>query len=211
MSSPTPPVRSDARANRRRILAAADRVYAKEGVDVTLDRIAQAAGVGVGTVYRNFANKAELVDAVLHDRLDGMLDLADACAADDDARAGLFRFLRTVSGWIRESVAMGQLLDGRADHRSRLLEVRAEFTPWVEALITRAREAGQIRTDFSVQDLPMIFTMLSAVQERTKDVDAGQVDRYLDMLLDAIAMPEAASAHPPLSEEQLLQVLGSRR
>lgn len=210
MSSPTPPVRSDARANRRRILAAADRVYAQEGVDVTLDRIAQAAGVGVGTVYRNFANKAELVDAVLHDRLDGMLDLADACAADDDARAGLFRFLRTVSGWIRESVAMGQLLDGRADHRSRLLEARAEFAPWVEALITRAREAGQIRADFSVQDLPMIFTMLGAVQERTKDVDAGQVDRYLGMLLDAIAMPEAASAHPPLSEEQLLQVLGSR-
>lgn len=57
MSSPTSSSRSDARANRRKILAAADRVYAAEGVDVTLDRIAQEAGVGVGTVYRNFANK----------------------------------------------------------------------------------------------------------------------------------------------------------
>ncbi|MDN5573620.1 MAG: TetR/AcrR family transcriptional regulator [Micrococcales bacterium] len=208
MSSPTSGSRSDARANRRKILAAADRVYAAEGVDVTLDRIAQEAGVGVGTVYRNFANKGELIEAVLADRLDGMLSLARSCAEHDDAREGLFRFLRTVVGWISDSVAIGQLLDGRSEYQARLLRVRAQFIPLVEQLIIRAQRDGQIRADFSSADLPMFFTMLGAVQERAGSVDPKLVHRYADLLLDAIALPEATSTHPPLSEAQLVELLG---
>lgn len=210
MSSPTSGNRSDARANRSKILAAADRVYAAEGVEVTLDRIAQEAGVGVGTVYRNFANKAELIEAVLADRLDGLLSLARSCAEHDDARDGLFRFLRTVVGWISGSVAIGQLLDGRSEHQARLLRVRAQFIPLIEQLIIRAQRDGQIRADFSSADLPMFFTMLGAVQQRVGSVDPQLVHRYADLLLDAISLPEATSEHPPLSEAQLMMVLGQR-
>lgn len=210
MSSPTSGSRSDARANRSKILAAADRVYAVEGVDVTLDRIAQEAGVGVGTVYRNFANKAELIEAVLADRLDGMLSLARSCAEQDDARDGLFRFLRTVVGWISDSVAIGQLLDGRAEHQARLLSVRAQFIPLIEQLISRAQRDGRIRADFSVSDLPMFFTMLGAVQKRAGSEDPQLVHRYLDLLLDAVTATDAAPAHPGLDEAQLLRVLEAR-
>ncbi|MET8427602.1 helix-turn-helix domain-containing protein [Nocardia sp. NPDC004860] len=58
-------MRVDAVRNQARILSAADRLFAERGIDVTLDDVAHAAGVGVGTVYRRFANKSELVAEIL--------------------------------------------------------------------------------------------------------------------------------------------------
>lgn len=205
MTSTSSPRRSDALANRQKILAAAAVVYAEEGLDVTLDRIARAAGVGVGTVYRNYSNKSELIDAVLAERLEAILELARSCAAEEDPREGLFRFLRTVGGWIRDSTALGQLLKGRGESQDRMLAARAEFLPLLAELIERAQARKLIRADFSVLDLPMFFTMLGAVQERTGRVEPGQVDRYLQMLLDATADARAPSAHPPLTEAQFLE------
>lgn len=107
-------------------------------------------------------------------------------------------------------MAIGQLLGGRSEHQTRLLRVRAQFIPLIEQLIIRAQREGQIRADFSSADLPMFFTMLGAVQQRAGSVDSQLVHRYADLLLEAIALPEATSRHPPLSEAQLMMVLGQR-
>src|SRR5436189_117562 len=80
MSTPAPdatadrrPLRRDAERNRQRILQAAREVFAERGLGVTLDEIARHAGVGVGTVYRRFADKEALIDALFEDRI-GVLD-----------------------------------------------------------------------------------------------------------------------------------------
>lgn len=105
-------------------------------------------------------------------------------------------------------MAIGKLLDGRSEHQTRLLRVRAQFIPLIEQLIIRAQREGQIPADFSSADLPMFFTMLGAVQERAGSVDPKLVHRYAELLLDAISLPEATSEHPPLSEAQLVELLG---
>ena len=69
MSDPRQPLRSDAERNRQRILAAAAEVFAERGLDVSLDDIAAAAGVGVGTVYRRFPDKDALIDALFEEKI----------------------------------------------------------------------------------------------------------------------------------------------
>src|ERR1700734_2300067 len=78
------PLRRDAERNRQRILAAAAEVFTERGLDATLDEVARAAGVGIGTVYRRFADKEALIAALFRERVDNLVTVAeDACAAQD--------------------------------------------------------------------------------------------------------------------------------
>ena len=71
------PLRRDAERNRQRILAAAAEVLSERGLDATLDEVARAAGVGVGTVYRRFPDKESLIEELFRDRIDAMVRAAE--------------------------------------------------------------------------------------------------------------------------------------
>src|SRR3954447_1314094 len=90
------PLRRDAQRNRERILVAARELFAERGVDATLDDVALRAGVGVGTVYRRYANKDALLDELFEERIAELTALAEASLADGDAWQGLVRFLERV-------------------------------------------------------------------------------------------------------------------
>src|SRR5712691_4544222 len=87
------PLRADARRNRERVLDAARAAFAAQGLSVPLDEIARHAGVGPGTLYRHFPTKEALIEAVVHDRLQGLA--ADGAALLDapDPGAAFFAFL----------------------------------------------------------------------------------------------------------------------
>jgi AcrR family transcriptional regulator len=89
----TKPMRADAVRNRARVLEAADRVFALEGAAVSIDDVAREAGVGVGTIYRHFPTKEDLLQAVVISRVESLVDQARALAAADDATAAFFDFL----------------------------------------------------------------------------------------------------------------------
>src|SRR3954466_6318603 len=92
MAGTTPsarPLRADAERNRQRLIDAARELFAERGLDATLDDIAQRAGVGVGTAYRRFADKDELIDALFEQELAGIVEIADAAAAHEDPWEGL--------------------------------------------------------------------------------------------------------------------------
>src|ERR1700759_2379757 len=87
------PLRRDAERNRQRILAAAAEVFTERGLDATLDEVARAAGVGVGTVYRRFPDKETLVTELFRDRIDALVTVAEeACLAPDPWR-GLISYI----------------------------------------------------------------------------------------------------------------------
>src|ERR1700709_2237861 len=94
--TPERPLRKDAARNRERILAAAGEVFAERGLDVTLDDIAHHAGVGVGTVYRRFRDKEELIDALFDARMDAVVTAAQSALAADDPWLGLEGFFTTI-------------------------------------------------------------------------------------------------------------------
>src|SRR5947209_17258288 len=87
------PLRRDAARNRERLLAAASELFAERGLNVTLNDIAHHAGVGVGTAYRRFANKEEVIDALFEQRLESLAGVAHEALDDPDAWRGLVMFL----------------------------------------------------------------------------------------------------------------------
>src|SRR6201747_135225 len=94
MPAPTSrPLRKDAAENRERLLTAASELFAERGLNVTLNDIAHHAGVGVGTAYRRFANKEEVIDALFEQRLMEVASVAQESLDDPDAWRGLVSFL----------------------------------------------------------------------------------------------------------------------
>src|ERR1700709_1136769 len=86
MPAPTSrPLRKDAAENRERLLTAAAELFAERGLDVTLNDIAHHAGVGVGTAYRRFANKEEVIDALFEQRLQDVVAVAEEALSASDA------------------------------------------------------------------------------------------------------------------------------
>src|SRR5690349_10234156 len=90
------PLRSDAARNRERILVAAEEVFATRGLEATLDDIAAHAGLGVGTVYRRFANRDELVDALFAEKLNVVAARARAVLDEPDSWVAVRRLLETM-------------------------------------------------------------------------------------------------------------------
>src|SRR5579863_4602175 len=83
-ADPARPLRRDAVRNRQRILKAASEVFTELGLEVSLDEVARHAGVGVGTVYRRFGTKEDLVAALFEDRVDSIANLAERAIQEPD-------------------------------------------------------------------------------------------------------------------------------
>src|SRR5437764_10570760 len=92
------PLRKDAERNRQRILDAAAELFAQRGLGVTLNDIAHHAGVGVGTVYRRFPDKADLIDGLFEQRIGSIVEIADEALADPDPWRGLTSFIERACG-----------------------------------------------------------------------------------------------------------------
>ena len=180
------PLRRDAARNRERILEAAGEIFATRGLEVTLDDIAHHAGVGVGTVYRRFRDKEELIDALFDDRMDAIVTAAENALAAGDPWLGLEGFfvdifeLQAADRGLRELAFAGQ--HGRA----RVARVRAQLEPLVEELVARGQASGDVRGDLSADDIPILQKMLAQVIDIAGDVSPGLWRRYLGIVLDGL-------------------------
>ncbi|MFI0483612.1 TetR/AcrR family transcriptional regulator [Actinomadura sp. 9N215] len=178
------PQRADARRNRDRILQAAFEAFAADGRLVPLDEIARRAGVGAGTVYRNFATKEALFKAVVADRIERIIDEARALiAADDDPAEAFFGFL----AWVIERAMYNHALcDALAMDMGTFDKSGedAEFTLALDALLRRAQTAGAVRPDVSVQDVRTLLVG-AMLMERLRRRD-GPPGRMASLACDAL-------------------------
>jgi AcrR family transcriptional regulator len=191
-----PTLRRDAERNRQRIIAAAHEVFRERGLTATLDDVARHAGVGVGTVYRRFANKEELVDALFAD----MVDTADAitveAAADPDPWHGLATSLERLCELQAFDRGLREVMlgTGRGPQRKRQMQRRVRSA--ADQLVTRAKEQGTLRPDMQPRDLPMIQLMVAAVTDNTGHPDLWR--RYLHLLLDGLRAQPGAEPLPDI-------------
>jgi AcrR family transcriptional regulator len=198
-------LRKDAEINRQRLLAAADELFAKYGLDVTLNDIAHHAGVGVGTAYRRFANKQQVIDALFEQRLDEVAAMADEALADPDAWRGLTIFLERSLQMQMEDRALTEILNNPQLGQHRVDEARDRIAPLVSAIIDRAREQGVLRSDFDSTDAIFIQVALAAVIDKTRGISPVLYRRYLMMFLDGIRSDKGTLSElpvPPLSVDQ---------
>src|SRR5436309_3675716 len=112
-------LRRDAVLNRERLLAAARELFAEQGFGVTLDDVARHAGVGVGTAYRRFANKEELIDELFNERVAEIAALADEALARDDAGPAFFWFIERYVGFQAENRGFREVMTSLRPSRER--------------------------------------------------------------------------------------------
>jgi AcrR family transcriptional regulator len=153
------PLRADARRNRERVLEAASAAFGAEGSDVSLDEIARRAGVGAGTVYRHFPTKEALFEAVVFDRMEQLVTVAQELSDDPDPGHAFSTFMNALAreGALKRDLveALGRdgikLQLGDAPVLVALIDVLAE-------LLHRAQRAGAVRRDIGVDDVVAVLT-----------------------------------------------------
>jgi AcrR family transcriptional regulator len=180
------PLRADAQRNRDRVLEAARTAFAAEGSDVSLDEIARRAGVGAGTVYRHFATKELLFEAVVFDRMEELVEEARALSDDPDPGLAFSSFLERLG---REGARKRDLVETLASDGVHLQLAEA---PIVRALIDalaellrRAQRAGAVRSDISVDEVVALLTgtAYAICQSRADD---EQTRRLLAIMYDGL-------------------------
>jgi AcrR family transcriptional regulator len=179
-------LRKDAALNRERLLAAASKLFAEQGLNVTLNDIAHHAGVGVGTAYRRFPNKEAVIEALFEQRLDEVAAVAQDALDDPDAWHGLVTFLGRSLHMQLGDRGLTQIMNNSSLGDARVSKARDRIAPLMTALVERAKRQGVIRPDFDQTDLVFIQVALTAVIESSRAVSPELYHRYLTMLLDGI-------------------------
>jgi AcrR family transcriptional regulator len=199
------PLRRDAERNRQRILEAARQAFAEQGLSVTLDEIGRRAGVGVGTVYRRFPDKQQLIDALFEDRINEFVALAEECLARDDAWDGLVHFLERATQEHACDRGFKEVALSGSDGLERCSFARALMEPVLVRLVARAQADGSLRSDLAATDLPLLQLMLGSLSECARDIDPEIWRRYLGIITDGLrSRRDTPSPLPrdPLTPEQ---------
>ncbi|MGQ0464989.1 MAG: TetR/AcrR family transcriptional regulator [Sporichthyaceae bacterium] len=207
------PLRADAARNREKILAAAEEVFAARGLDASLDEIAAHAGLGVGTVYRRFANREELVEALFNQRLDLIALLATEATAHPDSWVALTRLFETMGERIAADQGLFEAMICRPESPGRAA-VRERMLPIVGQAFARAQADGHLRADAAPTDFPMTLRMIAAIADFTREVRPELWRRYLAIFLDGLRADKnepSPLAEPPIDPVEVDAVRTSWR
>jgi len=192
-------LRKDAAVNRERLLAAARELFAERGLNVTLNDIAHHAGVGVGTAYRRFANKEQVIDALFEEGLRDIAAVAHEALDDADAWRGLVMFLERSLHLQFGDRGLNQIMNNPALGSARVGEARDRIAPLIQTLVDRAKEQGAVRPDLEQSDLIFAQVALSAVMESSRAIEPDLYLRYLTIILDGIRTDRAAFTPLPVA------------
>jgi AcrR family transcriptional regulator len=177
-------VRADARRNVEALLEAAAAVFATSGVDAPVREVAAKAGVGVGTVYRHFPKRSDLVAAVFRRSVDSCADAAPTLAAEHAPGEALARWLQRYTSFIATKRGLAAALhsgDPAFDALPAYFDQR--FRPALGSLLEAAVEAGEVRGDVEPGDLLRAVANLCLAGS---DVGADHSRRMVDLLVDGL-------------------------
>ena len=198
MTDPARPLRADAERNRQAIICAAGSVFAERGTAVTLERIAEVAGVGVGTIYRRFASIDDLVSVVLEEKMRRYADRTEEAA--EHAIAAPWEAFRDWVLFILEQqatdLAFSDVLLGSGSGSELFrAELRRAFRASVQ-LVERARKAGAIRADFDHSDLYLLQQANAGLVRGARSSAPEAWRRFGEYMLQAFR-EEAGKLTPP--------------
>ena len=180
------PLRRDAELNRRRIIDAAQELFAAKGLEPNLNDVARHAGVGVGTVYRRFPGKEDLIEAIYADGLDMLTGLAESALRLKDSWLGFEFYVRQMCEKTATDRAMREIVFSKAYGGERVREARDRLVPLLQRLVARAQADGHLRDGVSSTDLPIFALLAGTVSEFAGEVDSQLWRRYVEMLLDGM-------------------------
>jgi AcrR family transcriptional regulator len=205
--------RSHARRNHESLVVAAREVFAERGVEASLEEIARRAGVGVGTLYRHFATRDALVEAVFERRIGEFVAVAEAAAAEPDAWLAFVGFLEATLAIQAGDRMLKDVFLRFPPGTGPVQHARSEMRRHFETVLERARVDGGLRADFAFTDLALLFWSFSPIMDATAEAAPHAWRRHLHWLLDGLRAPGATPPPDgPLTPEQFeLSVQALRR
>lgn len=191
-------LRADAERNRCRILAAARRLYATEGLGVSMASIAREAGVGKATLSRRFGTREELITTVFADRMDAYADAVTKALAHPDPWHGFTGYLHAICAMQAADRGFAEVLTMACPAAKALEARRAEAYEASVRLIAHAKATGRLRTDFTDQDLVILLMANAGVIAATGDAAPDTWRRLIGHMLRSYSTP--GTDIPPLPE-----------
>jgi AcrR family transcriptional regulator len=181
------PLRADAERNRRRLLQAAGEVFRERGLDAGVAEIAQRAGVGRGTLFRNFPSKEDLIAAVVVDSMTEVAARGRTLLEQPDAGAALFEFLDDIAGRQRADRALFEAIADTFLTNPDIRAAHAEVLGVLDELLSGAKRAGEVREDIGAGDVLLLLKGVCEVAGAYAHLDPGIVVRQLDFVRCALS------------------------
>ncbi len=177
------PQRADARRNQERLVAAARSVFAQEGGGASMEAIAKEAGVGVGTLYRHFPKRIDVVEAVYREDVDELVGVAESVVAEMEPWPALVRWLEA---FVRYATGKRRFLNELHEAFEKNPQLRIASRERIEGalsiVLANAQQAGEVRTDLDGPDLMQLLSSMCMSATLTPDQSA----RLLTMIEDGL-------------------------
>ncbi len=180
------PLRADAERNRRRLLDAATAIFCERGLDVGVGEIAERAGVGRGTLFRNFPTKEHLIAAIVVERMQESVARGRAVLDSPDPGEALFALIEQAVG-AQTDRALFDALDDAWLANDDIHAAHTEMMNVLEELVQRAQKVGSIRDDISAVDVMMMVKGACEAARSFQHVDPDLTARQLDLVRAAIS------------------------
>lgn len=209
----TRPLRADARRNYDLLVAAADAEFTEHGAASSLEDIARRAGVGIGTLYRHFPTREDLIAKVLDQSTAAIVARGRQLLEGAQPSEQLARWLRELVVYVTTYRGLTSALANSyvAGSGTQLCEGCATLREVGKALVVRAQEAGEIRTDIDADEVILSAHAAAWISEQTQD--PGAVERLLGVMLDGLRASAARPAGKPRGAARVRghRAAGSRR
>lgn len=202
------PRRRDTQERRDKMIAAAQREFAARGADASLEKIARDAGVAIGTLYRHFPTRLDLLMAAFKPRLQEFLDRANRALAMDDPWDGFVYYLENLFSMQAGDRGFNDFLSRRFPHNPETECIHDQMCQHIEDVLARAQQAGKARPDITQADIVNLIWSLGRIVDATSTTAPKAWRRYLHLMLDAYRAERAHSLpEPPMTTEQLYDAM----
>ncbi|MCV7066995.1 TetR/AcrR family transcriptional regulator [Mycolicibacterium farcinogenes] len=181
-----PALRKDAERNRQRVLEAARELFAEKGLEATLNDVARHANVGVGTVYRRFATKEELIEAIFVDGMEQLTALAEIALQHEDSWLGFAWYVERMCEITATDRGLREIAFSKAYGGDRVKACQEKLVPVLTKVVERAQGDGYLRPEVSSTDMPLLGLLSGTVSEFAGNVDAELWRRYVALLLEGM-------------------------
>jgi AcrR family transcriptional regulator len=188
-------LRADARRNHEAILTAAKRLFADQGIEAQMPDIAKAAKVGVGTVYRHFPTKDDLIAALAGDRFERMAEKAEEALEAKDPWEGFCGFIRFAVQIQADDRGLCDVMGSRPDVMGGAAEA-AGLDVLIDRLVKRVQRSGDLRPDLDWQDIPMISCALGGAT-KPKGPGVARWPRMVEIVIDGLRAPGSTKLPKP--------------
>ena len=191
-------LRADARRNRDAVIAAAKELFAEQGLDAQMPDVAKAAKVGVGTVYRHFPTKDDLIAALAAERFERLAEKAREGIDADDPWEGLCEFIRFAAEIQADDRGLCEVMGSRPEVMAGAAYA-VGLDELCDKLVKRAQRSGELRKDLSWEDIPMVACSLGRITAAEAGPAVGRWPRLVEIVIDGLRAPGNSKLPKPLS------------